>query len=37
MTGYWYTAEPVGACSCHTCTCPGCPLCDGPNDEEGAA
>lgn len=22
--------EPFGSCSCHTCTCPGCPACQPP-------
>lgn len=32
MTGYYRTAEPVGACSCHTCVCPGCGWCDPTDD-----
>lgn len=28
MSGYYLTAEPVGICSCHTCTCEGCAACD---------
>jgi len=30
--GYYLTAEPVGVCSCHACTCPGCYECD-PRDD----
>jgi hypothetical protein len=30
--GYYLTAEPVGVCSCHTCTCAGCHRCDPPED-----
>lgn len=25
--GYYLTAEPVGTCSCHGCTCEGCDEC----------
>lgn len=32
-TAYYWTAEPVGACSCHACTCLGCPECEGPADD----
>lgn len=29
MSGYYLTAEPVGVCTCHACTCDGsCPECD---------
>lgn len=30
--GYYYTAEPAGVCSCHACTCSGCPDCE-PDEE----
>lgn len=30
--GYYLTAEPVGVCSCHACTCDGCRECD-PQEE----
>lgn len=28
MNGYYRTSEPVGTCSCHACTCEGCPQCE---------
>ena len=33
MLDYYKTAEPVGQCSCHDCTCPGCYRCDPQDDE----
>lgn len=30
---YYLTAEPVGVCSCHACTCTGCAECEGPDDD----
>lgn len=36
MSGaYYLTAEPVGVCSCHACTCPGCADCDPDRDPVG--
>lgn len=35
--GYYLTAEPVGVCSCHACTCPGCRECDEPYPEDRGA
>jgi hypothetical protein len=32
--GYYFTAEPVGVCSCHACTCPGCPECQEQEEED---
>lgn len=32
---YYLTAEPVGVCSCHACTCPGCSECGGDDDDHG--
>lgn len=37
MTRDWaypWTAEPVGVCSCHDCTCPGCPRCEDEPEYE---
>lgn len=30
---YFWTAEPVGVCSCHYCTCEGCAACADHEDE----
>ena len=34
MSPYALTAEPVGMCSCHACTCSGCPDCAETYDDE---
>ncbi len=32
MSAYYRTAEPVGVCTCHACTCPGCSRCEPADD-----